>query len=94
MQAQLANQRVYDDAQRLGFQGTLYGARMRDDIDARRNASMNANLTNVLQSIGNIGEEAYDTDRLRWLERTGVLKSKILGANGGKLKKKKRGLTY
>jgi hypothetical protein len=70
---------------------TGYG--MMDDIDARRQASMSANLTNVLQSLGNIGEEAYDEDRLRWLERTGTLKSSTLSANGGKLKKKKRGLT-
>jgi hypothetical protein len=99
MQAQLANQRVYDDAQRLGFQGRLYGARMRDDIDARRAASLSANATNLLQSIGNIGEEAYDEDRLKWLEGTGVLRSdyfnkgKYSAAKGGKLKKK-RGLTY
>jgi hypothetical protein len=94
LQGQLANQRAAMEAGMYNARYKTLGYQMMDDIDARRNASMNANLTNVLQSIGNIGEEAYDTDRLRWLERTGVLKSKILGANGGKLKKKKRGLTY
>jgi hypothetical protein len=93
MQGQLANQRAAMEAGIYNSRYKTLGYQMMDDIDARRNASMNANLTNVLQSIGNIGEEAYDTDRLRWLERTGVLKSKTLGANGGKLTKKK-GLTY
>lgn len=94
MQGQLANQRAVMEAGMHNARYKTFGYQMMDDIDARRNASMNANLTNVLQSIGNIGEEAYDTDRLRWLERTGVLKSKTLGANGGKLTKKKKGLTY
>lgn len=97
MQAQIANQKAYTEAQKLGFQGALYGSQMRDQIDARKNASMNANLTNLMQSIGNIGEEAYDEDRLKWLERTGVLRSNYLGQNGkacgGKIKRE-RGLTY
>ena len=93
--ADKANQEAISNAQKLGLQGTIYGSRMRDDIDARRSASMSANLSNLLQSIGNIGEEAYDEDRLKWLEKTGVLKSKTVSADGGKLKKKgKRGLTF
>ena len=93
MDSQRTNAMLRQQAGRLGLQGLMTGYGMMDDIDARRQASMNANLTNVLQSLGNIGEEAYDEDRLRWLERTGTLKSRTLSANGGKLKKKKRGLT-
>lgn len=93
MDSQKINATLRQQAGRLGLQGLMTGYGMMDDIDARRQASMSANLTNVLQSLGNIGEEAYDEDRLRWLERTGTLKSGTLSANGGKLKKKKRGLT-
>lgn len=93
MDSQKTNAMLRQQAGRVGLQGLMTGYGMMDDIDARRQASMSANLTNVLQSLGNIGEEAYDEDRLRWLERTGTLKSRTLSANGGKLKKKKRGLT-
>ena len=91
MDSQKTNAMLREQAGRIGLQGLMTGYGMMDDIDARRQASISANLTNVLQSLGNIGEEAYDEDKLRWLERTGTLKSRTLSANGGKLKK--RGLT-
>ena len=94
LQAQMANQRAQSEAQKLGFESAYYGSRMRDEIDARRAASRNANLTNLLTSLGNIGEEAYDWDRTNWLIDTGVLKNAgASAAKGGKLKKKK-GLTF
>ena len=93
MESQKTNATLRQQAGRLGLHGLATGYGMMDDIDARRQASMNANLTNVLQSLGNIGEEAYDDDRVKWLERTGVLRSNTHNANGGRLNKKKRGLT-
>ena len=102
MEAQKANQAAALQAAMNNARYKTYGYQLMDDIDARRNASLNANLTNIVQSIGNIGEEAYDEDRLKWLERAGVLRSDYFGqgkygkgaACGGKLKKKKRGLTF
>jgi hypothetical protein len=92
MQAQLANQKTALEADWQNSRNRILGYQMMDDIDNRRGASMSANLTNFFTSIGNIGEEAYDTDRIDWLRRTGVLK----GAKGGALNRKKdkrRGLT-
>lgn len=86
MKAQLANQEATRDAakQRLSGLSTAYG--LMDDIDDRRAKSMSLNLSNLLTSLGNIGEEAYDKDTLKWLKKTGVLRS-----NGGMLTKKKGG---
>ena len=102
MKAQLANQEATRDAakQRLSGLSTAYG--LMDDIDDRRAKSMSLNLGNLLTSLGNIGEEAYDEDRLKWLERTGVLRSDYYNQSkygkqgnsskyGGKLTKKKGG---
>ena len=63
-----------------------------DQIDARRAASMNANLTNLVNSLGQIGEEAYDQNRIDALIKRGVLQDpyKNSAANGGMLTKSKR----
>ena len=96
MNTQQANQNAWLQAGRTGLPAIMAGNQMMDDIDARRAASLSANATNLLQSIGNIGEEAYDEDRLKWLEGTGVLRSdyfnkgKYSAAKGGKLKKRRR----
>ena len=98
MTAQQANQNAAMAARRYGLQGLIQGNQMKEAIDARRGASISANLGNVLQSLGNIGEEAYDMDRLKWLEATDVLRSKVLGNQGkygGMLtKKSKKGGKY
>ena len=48
---------------------------MKDAIDAQRAKTLSANLTNLFESLGQIGEEQYDKNRLKWLERKGVLRS-------------------
>ena len=62
-----------------------------DQIDARRAASMNANLTNIVNSLGQIGEEAYDQDRIKnvYVGR-GVVEDPYK-SYGGMLTKKKKG---
>lgn len=75
MIAQRANQAADMQAAQNNYQATLDAYKLRDAIDARRASSMSANLTNLFDSLGQIGEEAYDADRLQWLERTGTLKS-------------------
>lgn len=37
---------------------------MRDTVDARRGASMNANLTNFFNSLGDIGREEYSRNMI------------------------------
>ena len=85
LQAQAYNQYGVNNAQRMQYEGLVRGNAMMDDIDARRNAAVNANLTNLMTSLGNIGEEAYDMDRLKYLINRGVLRS----AYGGKVNRKK-----
>ena len=45
---------------------------MKDAIDAQRNASINANLTNLFDSLGNIGIDAYNRKDRDMLLRAGV----------------------
>ena len=90
--AQRSNQAATQQALRDKYQGILAGNTLMDQIDARRVASMNANLTNPVNSLGQIGEEAYDQDRIDALTQRGVLQNlyKNNAANGGMLTRPKR----
>lgn len=76
LEAAMANQDAAMKARNSRLSGVAQVMAMRDAIDARRGASMSANLTNFFDNIGNIGWEAvnrnmvntnraflYDTDR-------------------------------
>lgn len=76
MQAQVANQGAHMNAARMGYQGVSDAERLKAAIDANRNSALNINLKGLVNSLRNLGEEAYDEDRLAWLENTGTLKSK------------------
>ena len=71
----MANQEARMKASQLGLSGYSTAMQMKDAIDAQRNASISANLTNLFDNLGQIGEEIYDKNRLKWMERKGVLRS-------------------
>ena len=75
LKAAIANQQARLDASRLGLSGYTTAMQMKDAIDAQRARTLSANLTNLFESLGQIGEEQYDKNRLKWLERKGVLRS-------------------
>ena len=88
LSAQRANQATIQQALRDKYQGILAGNTLMDQIDARRAASMSANLTNLVNSLGQIGEEAYDQNRIDALIQRDVLKDPY--KNGGMLTRIKR----
>ena len=91
LSAQRANQAAIQQALRDRYQGILAGNTLMDQIDARRAASMNANLTNIINSLGQIGEETYNQDRIDALIKRRILQDyKNNAANGGMLTKSKR----
>ena len=89
---QRSNQAATQQALRDKYQGILAGNTLMDQIDARRAASMSANLTNLVSSLGQIGEEAYDQDRIDALTQRDVLQNLYNNnaANGGMLTRPKR----
>ena len=63
----MANQEARLKASQLGLSGYTTAMQMKDAIDAQRNASINANLSSLFESLGNIGVDEYnraDRDRL------------------------------
>ena len=75
LKAAMANQEARMKASQLGLSGYTNAMQMKDAIDAQRAKTLSANLTNLFESLGQIGEEQFDRNRLKWLERKGVLRS-------------------
>ena len=75
LKATIANQQARLDASKLSLSGYTTAMQMKDAIDAQRAKTLSANLTNLFESLGQIGEEQLDRNRLKWLERKGVLRS-------------------
>ena len=115
LKAAMANQEAALRARSSRLSGVAQAMAVRDAVDARRAASMSANLTNLFDSLGNIGIDEMNRADRDMLIRAGVFgtlsekpqgwsnkrwedyKKAISGngySKGGKLKKRRGGLTY
>ena len=115
LKSALANQEAELKAKSTRFNGIAQAMSMKDNIDARRGASISANLTNLFDSLGNIGIDTMNRNDRDMLIKAGVFgtlsekpqgwsdkrwedyKKVINGeeySKGGKLKKRRGGLTY
>lgn len=115
LKAAMANQEAALKARSSRLSGVAQAMAMRDAIDNRRSAGISANLTNLFDSLGNIGIDAYNRADRDMLIKSGVFgtlsqkpqewsnkrwedyKKALNGtgySKGGKLKKRRGGLTY
>lgn len=115
LKAAMANQEAELRARSSRLSGVAQAMAVRDAVDARRGASMSANLTNLFDSLGNIGIDEMNREDRDMLIRAGVFgtlsekpqgwsnkrwedyKKVVSGkgySRGGKLKKRRGGLTY
>jgi len=60
LQAAMANARYRQSATQFGLSGLAQAAALRDSIDQRVGASRSANISNLLNSLGNIGRENFE----------------------------------
>jgi hypothetical protein len=72
LKAAMANQEAALKARSSRLIGVAQAMAVRDAVDARRGASMSANLTNLFDSLGNIGIDAYNREDRDKLIRAGV----------------------
>jgi len=93
LNASMSNQKAALKAKSQKMSGVAQAYAMRDAIDARRSAGISANLTNLFDSLGNVGKEEFAKDMIEnspfllydWLGKYKGKKSK-----GGYLTVKKR----
>lgn len=96
LKAAIANQEARMKASQLGLSGYTTAMKMKDDIDAQRNASLSANLTNLFDSLGDIGREKVIKKMVKQnpallYDYFGRYKGSNKSAKGGKINRKKRG---
>lgn len=93
IKAAMANQEAALKAANMRLSGTAQAMAMKDAIDAAKNASLSSNMSNLFESLGNIGIDAMNrADRNFFIEK--VLPNLSSKAKGGKLNKKRGGFTY
>ena len=64
LKAAMANQEAALKSRSLRLSGIAQAMAVRDAVDARRGASMSANLTNFFNSLGDIGREEYSRNMI------------------------------
>ena len=74
LKAAMANQDAALKAGNIRLQGTAQAMAMRNAIDAARASSLSANMSNLFESLGGIGEDAYNR-----ADRDMLIKSGIFG---------------
>ena len=87
MQADQANANL--DTQRAN----LYAqeANMRDNIESAASQAKSQNVTNIFDNLGNLGKSIYTDQQMKWLLENGYIPT-MKAKNGGKVKRKKKGL--
>lgn len=98
LQADMANQKALAEQKEFMLKGTQAVAEMRERERLAAQQNKSANLSGLFQTLGDIGFEAKNDNMTRRLIESGwapgaekVYRGK---ANGGKIKRKKKGLTY
>ena len=100
LKAAMANQEAALKSRSSKLSGIAQAMAMRDAIDARRGASMSANLTNLFDSLGNIGiDEMNRADRDFYIKHVMGANlpleeyRRLYGLDAAKKEAKKRGFT-
>ena len=66
-------------------------ANMRDNIESVASQSKSQNITNIFDNLGNLGRSMYTDQQMKWLLENGYIPT-MKAKNGGKVKRKKKGL--
>lgn len=73
LQADMANQKAYADAREINLRGILAAAEMRQKARLSAEAAKSANLSGLLQAIGDIGYENKSLNMIRRLIEAGIV---------------------
>lgn len=77
------------DAQRANLY--TQEANMRDAIETAASQAKSQNITNLFDNLGNLGRSMYTDQQMKWLYENGYIPT-MNAKNGGKVKRKKKGL--
>ena len=94
--ADAANQSVLAQARDLSLRGTMAAEDIRQRARLARENAIQANLSGLFTSMGNIGQERVARQQMQWMIDNGFAPGygSDKKSKGGKIKRKKKGLTY
>lgn len=100
LQADIANQKALMDSKEFALKGLMAGYDMRERARQASDAARSANISGLFQTLGDIGYEERNAKMRDWAILHGVFGPGTedygrvrKAAKGGKLKRRKRGLT-
>ena len=97
LKADMANQSALASARDFTLRGAMAAADIRSRARLAREQAISANLSNIFNSLGDIGREKVDRKWRTWASKHGVYApvQSEEKANGGRIKRRKRkGLTF
>ena len=94
LQADMANQEALSKARDFTLRGVMAAADIRSRARLAREQAISDNLSNIFSSLGDIGREKVDRKWRTWAGKHGVYAPVQKAAYGGRIKRKKRGLTF
>lgn len=96
LKADAANQQALAQARDLSLKGTMAAEEIRQRARLAKENAIQANLSGLFTSLGNIGQERVARQQMKWMIDNGYAPGygSDKNANGGKIKRRKKGLTY
>ena len=94
--ADAANQSALAQARDFSLRGTLAAEESRQRARLAHDNAIQANLSNLFTSLGNIGQERVARQQMKWMIDNGYAPGygSDKKSKGGKIKRRKKGLTY
>lgn len=95
LKADMANQAALAQARDFQLKGTMSAEDLRQRARLTRENAIQANLSGLFTSLGNIGQENVTRQQMQWMVDNGYVPGYgNKTAKGGKIKRRKKGLTY
>lgn len=96
LKADAANQQALAQARDLSLKGTMAAEEIRQRARLAKENAIQANLSGLFTSLGNIGQENVARQQMKWMIDNGYAQGfgSDKRSNGGKIKRRKKGLTY
>lgn len=95
LKADMANQAALAQARDFQLKGTMSAEDLRQRARLTRENAIQANLSGLFTSLGNIGQENVTRQQMQWMVDNGYVPGYgNKAAKGGKIKRRKKGLTY
>lgn len=94
--ADAANQQALAQARDFSLRGTMAAEEIRQRARLAKDNAIQANLSGLFTSLGNIGQERVARQQMKWMVDNGFAPGygTEKKAKGGKIKRRKKGLTY